>query len=100
LTKKAQEHGCGLKDEPIFEMRSRTYFYATSFMTSPFNINFHFEHHANFMVPWYLLPAYHQKLLEIVPAELKPYIFHQEFVQQLSGQKPLIPDDLRHMVNA
>lgn len=100
LTKKAQEHGCGLKDEPIFEMRSRTYFYATSFMTSPFNINYHFEHHANFMVPWYLLPAYHQKLQEIVPAELKPYIFHQEFAQQLAGQKPLIPDDLRHMVSA
>ncbi len=100
MTKKAQEHGGGLADEPIFEMRSRTYFYPTAFMTSPFNINYHFEHHANFMVPWYLLPAYHQRLMEIVPGELKPYIFHSDFLQQLAGKKPLIPEELRPLVNA
>ena len=100
MTKKAQEHGCGLKDEVFPELRSRTYLYPLSFMMSPFNINFHFEHHANFNVPWYLLPAYHEKLKSIVPGELYPYIFHHEWFQQLSGKKDLIPDELRPLTFA
>ena len=95
LTKKAQEHGCGLKFEEFRILRSRTYFYGTSLLTSPFNINYHFEHHANFNVPWYALPAYHQKLLDVVPEALKPYYFHHEFLSQLHGTKALPPDELR-----
>ncbi len=100
LTKKAQEHGSGLQYEEHFEMRSRTYLYPLAFLTSPFNINYHWEHHANFMVPWYLLPAYHERLRELVPPELWSYIFHDEFMEQISGKKALIPDPLRHLVNA
>ena len=95
MTKKAQEHGCGLKFEEFRILRSRTYFYWTSLLTSPFNINYHFEHHANFNVPWYALPAYHRKLLDVVPKPLQPYYFHREFLKQLHGTKPLPPDELR-----
>ncbi len=100
LTKKAQEHGGGLADEPLFELRSRTYLYPLAFLTSPFNINYHFEHHANFSVPWYLLPDYHRVLRDVVPADLQPHIFHGEFVRQLRGLKPRIPDALRPLVTA
>ena len=100
LTKKAQEHGCGLKFEEFRILRSRTYFYPTSLLTSPFNINYHFEHHANFNVPWYALPAYHQRLLDVVPEPLRPYYFHREFLKQLSGAKTLPPDELRALTRA
>ncbi|MED5371654.1 MAG: fatty acid desaturase [Myxococcota bacterium] len=96
-TKKAQEHGGGLKFEPFPILRSRTYLYPLQFFTSPFKINYHFEHHANANVPWYLLPAYHEKIKEIVPQELHPYYFHGEFWKQMAGEKPLPPDELRHL---
>ncbi|MCB9760833.1 MAG: fatty acid desaturase [Alphaproteobacteria bacterium] len=100
MSKKAQEHGCGLADEPDPYLRSRTYFYPLSFLFSPFNINYHFEHHANFNVPWYKLPAYHRALMEIVPEPVKPYYFHHDYLLQLSGKKPLPPDALRPMLVA
>lgn len=90
-TKKAQEHGAGLAFEPDPLLRSRTYFYPLDFLLSPFFIHYHFEHHANFNVPWYRLPAYHRAVLEIVPKELHPYYFHRDFFAQLSGTKPLPP---------
>ncbi|MCP4921361.1 MAG: hypothetical protein GY913_31075 [Proteobacteria bacterium] len=95
VTKKAQEHGCGLKFEEFRILRSRTYFYPTALLMSPFNINYHFEHHANFNVPWYKLPEYHQKLKSVMPVELQPYYFHSDYLQQLNGDKPLPPDELR-----
>lgn len=94
LTKKAQEHGAGLAEEPAMLLRSRTYFYPLQRLLSPFNINYHFEHHANFNVPWYLLPAYHEKLLAIVPEALHPYYFHRDYLAQLAGTKPLPPREL------
>jgi fatty acid desaturase len=93
-TKKAQEHGCGLAGEPDALLRSRTYFYPFAFLFSPFFIHYHFEHHANFNVPWYRLPAYHRALREIVPSELQPYYFHREFFAQLAGRKALPPRGL------
>lgn len=93
--KRTQEHGSGLAHEPDFVMRSRTYLYAMAPLTSPLNINYHFEHHANFNVPWYLLPVYHRRLLEIVPTELQPYIFHRQYMNQAAGQFEGIPDVLR-----
>ena len=94
LLKKAQEHGCGLADEPMPILRSRTYFYPLQRLMSPFNINYHFEHHANFSVPWYLLPRYHKDLLAIVPEDLQPYYFHRDYVKQLQGTKVLPPREL------
>jgi fatty acid desaturase len=94
MTKKAQEHGAGLKDEPWPLIRSRTYFYPLARLFSPFNINYHFEHHANFNVPWYLLPAYHERTVELVPEKLRPYYFHREFLAQLKGVKALPPREL------
>ncbi len=94
MTKKAQEHGGGLAQEPDFTLRSRTYLYPLSPVTSPFNINYHFEHHANFNVPWYDLRRYHARLLDIVPEQLKPYYFHHDFMAQLQGTKPLPPRGL------
>lgn len=93
-TKKAQEHGGGLADEPDYTLRSRTYLYPLARLTSPFHINYHFEHHANFNVPWYDLPAYHERLKAIVPDALWPYYFHRDFFQQLAGTKPLPPREL------
>lgn len=98
LCKKAQEHGCGLKDEPDPLMRSRTYFYALAPIGSPFNINYHWEHHANFNVPWYLLPAYHRRLREIVPKEVWPWMFHHRYWEQMRGDFPRLPDELRPML--
>ncbi|MFT5686178.1 MAG: fatty acid desaturase [Myxococcota bacterium] len=100
LTKKAQEHGGGLSDEPWPILQSRTYFYPLQWLTSPFCINYHFEHHANFSVPWYLLPTYHERVEAAVPAVLRPYYFHHEFFQQLSGKKPLPPRELLAMSGA
>lgn len=98
LTKKAQEHGAGLAEEPERMLRSRTYFYPLAVFCSPFNINYHFEHHANFNVPWYLLPAYHRSLMGgVVPEPIKPYYFHHDFLAQLAGTKPLVPPELRHL---
>lgn len=93
--KRTQEHGSGLAHEPDFVMRSRTYLYGLAPLMSPCNINYHFEHHANFNVPWYLLPAYHRRMLEIVPAELQPYIFHRRYLDQAAGAFSGIPDALR-----
>ena len=95
MTKKAQEHGCGLEHEDDPTLRSRTYFYPLAFVFSPFNINYHFEHHANFNVPWYRLPAYHKAILPLVPEPLRPYYFHHDFWAQLNGTKPLPPESLR-----
>lgn len=93
--KRTQEHGSGLAYEPDFIMRSRTYLYGLAPLTSPCNINYHFEHHANFNVPWYLLPAYHRRLLEIVPQSLQPYIFHHRYMDQAAGRFAGVPDPLR-----
>src|SRR5690606_25718542 len=100
LTKKAQEHGAGLAQEPDFYLRSRTYFYPLWQVFSPYCINYHFEHHLNFKVPWYSLPAYHEALCKLMPVELQPYFFHSEFMAQLAGTKPLPPDELRHLMEA
>jgi fatty acid desaturase len=97
ITKKSQEHGAGLGKEPWPIIQSRTYLYPLQRLTSPFNINYHFEHHANFSVPWYLLPTYHQRVFEAVPRPLRPYYFHREFFRQLSGRKPLPPRELLAM---
>ena len=91
LLKIAQEHGGELANEPLPIMRSRTYFYfyPLQMLCSPFFINYHFEHHANFNVPWYRLPEYHRAILNIVPEELRPYYFHREYRKQMNGQKPV-----------
>jgi len=94
LCKIAQEHGAGLADEPDPLLRSRSYFYPFQKLFSPFNINFHYEHHANFNVPWYLLPKYHQKLRSVLPQDVQPYYFHKEYFAQLLGTKKLPPREL------
>ncbi len=101
LTKVAQEHASGLGTEPDPYLRSRTYFYPTRFLTSPFCINYHFEHHANFNVPWYRLRAYHKRMLQLMPAALHPYYLTRglgEFFLQLAGKRDLPPSDLRHLL--
>lgn len=101
LTKIAQEHGSELRHEPDPWLRSRTYFYPLWPMLSPFFINYHFEHHLNFNVPWYLLPRYHQTILRLMPEELKPYLLTRgagEFYAQLAGTRPNIPAAARPLV--
>ena len=95
LLKIAQEHGSGLADEFDPLLRSRTYFYPLQFLFSPFFIHYHFEHHANFNVPWYLLPRYHKAIQELVPVELKSYYFHRDYINQMLGLKDL-PDPTAH----
>ena len=86
LLKIVQEHGSGLAtlSDPL--LRSRTYHYPLSWLFSPFNIHYHFEHHANFMVPWYLLPRYHQQIINIIPPEYLPWIVHSQYFKQAKGQ--------------
>lgn len=101
LLKIAQEHGSALRHEPDPWLRSRTYFYPLWPVFSPFNINYHFEHHLNFSVPWYLLPAYHRKIMGLVPEEIRPYLLTRgaaEYVEQAAGRRPNIPEGLRGLV--
>ncbi len=94
LCKIAQEHGAGLQYEPDPLLRSRSYFYPLRWLFSPFNINYHYEHHANFNVPWYKLPAYHKMLRTILPEDVQPYYFHHEYIAQMMGTKRLPPRNL------
>jgi len=94
MLKKAQEHGNGLKHAADPLLRSRTYLYRLARFSSPFHINYHFEHHANFMVPWYALPAYHARLREIVPEELQPWFFHHRYLDQVRGTFPTVSVEL------
>jgi len=101
LLKIAQEHGSALRHEPDPWLRSRTYFYPLWHLFSPFFINYHFEHHLNFSVPWYLLPAYHRACLQLMPEELRPYLLTRgagEYLAQAGGTRPNIPDALRGLV--
>ncbi len=101
LTKIAQEHGSELRHEPDPWLRSRTYRYLLAPLLSPFCINYHFEHHLNFNVPWYLLPAYHREVLRLMPEPLKPYLLTRgmgEYLAQLGGRRPNIPSELRELV--
>jgi fatty acid desaturase len=97
LLKKAQEHGCGLEHATDPLLRSRTYFYRLQRFASPFHINYHFEHHANFRVPWYKLPAYHKRLRAIVPEDLQPWFFHHRYMDQAAGR--FAPIDEQHVYN-
>lgn len=94
INKIAQEHGSNLIRVVDPCLRSRTYFYGLRLLTSPFNINYHFEHHANFNVPWYLLPRYHRRVMELMPADMKPYFLTRgwtQFWSQVAGTRALPP---------
>jgi len=94
LLKKAQEHGGGLEHATDPLLRSRTYLYPLARFASPFHINYHFEHHANFRVPWYHLPAYHARLKAIVPEHLQPWFFHSRYIDQAAGRFPPVDESL------
>jgi fatty acid desaturase len=101
MTKVAQEHGSGLENEPDPYLRSRTYLYGSQKLTSPFNIHYHFEHHANFNVPWYLLPRYHQRIGKIMPAQLQPHFINRgwkQFYGQLAGTRPVPPVEMEELL--
>jgi fatty acid desaturase len=85
LLKIAQEHGSGLATVKDPLLRSRTYFYPFAFLFSPFNIHYHFEHHVSFMVPWYLLPSFHNEIKAIVPQEMRSLIMHHTYWSQARG---------------
>jgi fatty acid desaturase len=85
---------CNLIEVEDPYLRSRTYFYPMRLLFSPFGINYHFEHHANFNVPWYRLRAYHQKVMKLMPEDLKPYFLTRglsESFQQIAGSRALPP---------
>lgn len=94
LLKKAQEHGGGLAGATDPLLRSRTYFYPLQRFASPFFIHYHFEHHANFRVPWYNLPAYHARLKNIVPTDMQPWFFHHRYLDQAAGRFPPVDESL------
>lgn len=89
LLKKSLEHGAGLEHEPDPLFRTRTYFHPLGGWISPFNINYHFEHHLNFTVPWYDLPAYHARVAALTPAALHPHVYNNSVLQHLDGTRPL-----------
>jgi fatty acid desaturase len=97
IHKIAHEHGSNLIEIEDPYLRSRTYFYPLRWILSPFCINYHFEHHANFNVPWYRLKAYHHRLMKLMPDELKPYFLTRglkESIQQIGGSRELPPIEL------
>jgi fatty acid desaturase len=97
MHKIAHEHGSNLHEIADPYLRSRTYFYPMRWVLSPFCINYHFEHHANFNVPWYRLKAYHKRVLGIMPSELQPYFLTRGLKQsyeQIAGHRELPPAHL------
>ena len=92
MLKKAQEHGGGLAQASDPLLRSRTYFYPLQRFASPFNIHYHFEHHANLRVPWYNLPAYHARMRTIVPEALQSSFFHHRYIDQAAGRFPPVDE--------
>ena len=99
LLKKSLEHGAGLEQEPDPLFRTRTYFHPMGGWVSPFNINYHFEHHLNFTVPWYDLPAYHARVAALTPPALHPHVYNNSVVQHLDGVRPLYSEDDRRLIS-
>ena len=95
LLKKSLEHGAELLDEPDAAFRTRSYFPALGALISPFNINYHFEHHLNFTVPWYDLPKYHAAVAARVPASLHGHVFNMDTLGHLNGDRPQYDAALR-----
>ena len=81
------EHGGELANEPNRHFRSRTSLFPLRWLVMPLNISLHFEHHLNYCVPWYLLPAYQHALREIVPPEVAAELFNTRVWDQLMGRK-------------
>ena len=87
LCKIAQEHGVGLAHEPFPILRSRTYLsFAMAIFSVPTST---YEHHANFNVPWYLLPSYHKVVREIIPEDLRHHFIHRKYWAQMLGTQRL-----------
>lgn len=84
--KGAFEHGGDLRDEPEPFLRSRSTFFPGRRLLMPFHITLHFEHHLNYRVPWYALPAYHRALRDLVPAELHAHVWNHAPLSQLKGE--------------
>jgi len=99
LVKKYLEHGGGLNAEPDPAFRTRTYFSPMGSWSSPFNINYHFEHHLNHTIPWYDLPAYHSKVAAIVPPEVHPLVFSRHYFDYLRGERPEYTADTRDLIS-
>ena len=101
LLRENQEHASGLQEELDPACRSRSFFYPLRHLLIPFNMNYHFEHHLHFKVPWYSLPRYHRDVRRIMPGALHPYFFtdtFRDFVAQVNGTRDTVPAHLRHML--
>jgi fatty acid desaturase len=86
--KGALEHGGDIAFDPDRLLRSRSSVFPLQWLLPMFNATiYHFEHHLNYAVPWYDLPAYHRDVRALVPAELQSDIFNADLFSQLSGRK-------------
>jgi fatty acid desaturase len=86
LVKIAFEHGGELGRDPNTLLRSRSTDLPLRGLLLPFNISLHFQHHLSPRVPWYELPRYGRKLLEIVPPEERGRIFARGSLSLLRGE--------------
>lgn len=89
LIKKVREHG-GMEHLPHPGLRSRTWFHPFAALLAPFNLNYHFEHHAHQKVPWYNLPDYHAVCRDLMPADVQRFYFVNARPVQL--RHPPVPD--------
>ncbi len=89
--KGALEHGgeVGKAANPF--LRSRSSFFLGRRLLMPFNITMHFEHHLNFCVPWYRLPAYHRALGQVVPKGVWNAAVNARPAKQLRGKLGPVP---------
>ncbi len=80
------EHGgeVAFHENPF--LRSRTSFFLLRNFFLPFNISLHFEHHLNFVIPWYNLVDYHKEINQVVPVNLREQIFNTNILEQLKGR--------------
>ncbi len=87
------EHGgeVAFHENPF--LRSRTSFFFMRNFFLPFNISLHFEHHLNFVIPWYNLVDYHRKIRKEVPEVLRSQIFNTKILEQLKGNLKKISEN-------
>jgi fatty acid desaturase len=80
------EHGGALRDHEDAFLRSRSTFFFGRWLVMPFNITLHFEHHLNYLVPWYDLVRYHRDLRAIVPPDVGEDVWNHHPLAQLGGR--------------
>jgi fatty acid desaturase len=97
VIKTGLEHGGVMRNRENEFLRQWTSRFRLRYLLLPFNISYHFEHHLNYAVPWYLLPKYFSNVSDLVPAEIKPLVYNHHPLRQILGEPPNLPTGFRSL---